>query len=134
MDQDKAAIEEMVMSIQQAWNAGDGKAFAAPFAEDADYVVVNGMYVKGRAAIDIGHQQIFDTFYKGSTNMLTIEDVRFIRPDVAIVHVQAHLKLHAGEGMQESTARSTSVLTKDNGKWSIAAFQNTPIVPPGEQQ
>lgn len=132
MDQDKAAIEEIVKSIQQAWNAGDGKAFAAPFAEDADYVVVNGMHVKGRAAIDMGHQQIFDTFYKGSNIMLTLENVRFVRPDVAIVHVQGRLMFQVGGNTQESDARSTSVVTKNNEGWSIAAFQNTPILPPGQ--
>jgi uncharacterized protein (TIGR02246 family) len=134
VDREKAAIEEMVKSIQEAWNAGDGKAFATPFAEDADYVVVNGMHIKGREAIGQGHQQIFDTFYKGSTNRLTLENVRFIQPDVAIAHVQAHLTFYEGENTREATARSTWVLARDDGKWSIAAFQNTPIVPPGEQR
>ena len=42
------------------------KAWGAHFAEDADYVIINGMRIKGREAIDSGHQQIFDTIYKGS--------------------------------------------------------------------
>lgn len=49
--QDEAAIRAAVKSVEDAWNAHDGKAFAAPFAPDADYVVVNGTYIKGREVI-----------------------------------------------------------------------------------
>ena len=132
MDQDKAAIEEMVKSIQEAWNAGDGKGFAAPFAEDADYVIVNGMYMKGRETIGGTHQQIFDTFYKGSNIVVSLENVRFIRPDVGIAHVRGHLKFYEGENTRETDSRSTWVVTRNGEGWSIAAFQNTRIVPPGE--
>jgi uncharacterized protein (TIGR02246 family) len=127
MDQDEIAIRDVVKRVEAGWNAGSGEAFATPFAEDADYVVVNGMHHKGRAVIAEGHERIFSTFYKGSVNTYTVEDVRFLRPDVAIAHVHHVLKYREGEGMQEATARSTWVLTKNDGEWSIAAFQNTPI-------
>jgi len=51
---DEAAIRQVVQQVQDGWNAHDGKAFAAPFAPDADYVVVNGTKVKGREAIREG--------------------------------------------------------------------------------
>lgn len=59
--QDEAAIRSIVTQLQDGWNAHDGKAFAAPFANDADYVVVNGMYIKGREVIEKGHTGIFTT-------------------------------------------------------------------------
>ena len=121
--EDEAAIRKNVMRMQDGWNAGDGDAFAAPFAEDADYVIINGMRVKGRKAIAEGHRQIFSTIYKNSHNAATIESVRFLRDDVAVAHVRWHLKHQAGEG----NARATLVMTKDKGKWSIVAFQNTGI-------
>ena len=131
--QDEAAIRQIVQQVQDGWNSGDGDAFAAPFAEDADYVVVHGQHVKGRAAIASGHQHIFDTIYRGSSNTFTVEDVRFIRPDVALAHVHHHLKLQepvtwpTGEVVRGAQARSTWVLTKNDGEWSIAAFHNAPI-------
>ncbi len=132
-EQDVTAIHELIRRVQDGWNAGDGNAFATPFAEDADYVPVHGMHVKGRAAIGEGHQHIFDTIYKASINTFTVEDVRFIRPDVAIAHAHHHLKLQqpvkwpSGETVRGGQARSTWVLTKDEGEWRVAAFQNTPI-------
>lgn len=125
--EDEAGIRKIVSRMQEGWNTGDGKAFAAPFAEDADYVVINGMRVKGRVAIDAGHQSIFDTVYKNSNNTPVIHSIRFLRNDVAVAHVEWSLKFHDGAVTREGKAMNTLVLTKDNGQWSIAAFQNTSI-------
>lgn len=127
MEQDETAIHELVRMAQDGWNAGSGEAFAAPFAEDADYVLVNGGHVKGRAAIAVGARADFRGIFKGSNNTYTVEDVHFVRPDVAIAHVHQYLAYHEGETMQDARARSTWVLTKNDGKWSVAAFQNTLI-------
>jgi len=48
-----------------AWSVGDGAAFAAPFADDADFVVFEGTHLKGRQQIASFTQQIFDTVVKG---------------------------------------------------------------------
>jgi uncharacterized protein (TIGR02246 family) len=126
--EDEAAIHKVVGRLQDGWNKGDGKAFAAPFAEDADYVIVNGKRIKGREMIASGHQGIFDTVYKNSHNTGTIQSIRFVREDVAIVHSQWHLKFREGDTEREGTAMNTMVMTKEKGQWSIIAFHNTPIV------
>ena len=124
---DEAAVRESVRQMESGWNTKSGSAFAKPFAEDADYVVINGLQLKGRGAIDKGHQQIFDTIYKDSSLALTLKQLRFLRPDVAVAHVAARLKARVGEQTQEGDAIITLVLTKDKGEWRIAAFQNTGV-------
>lgn len=124
---DEAAIRKIVSRLQDAWNAGDGKAFAEPFAADADYVIVNGMRIKGRDTIDAGHRNIFNTIYKGSNNTSSIKSIRFLRDDVAVAHVEWHLKYTRDGAAREGKAMNSLVLTRDNGQWSIAAFHNTPI-------
>jgi uncharacterized protein (TIGR02246 family) len=128
---DEAAIRQVVKQVEDGWNAHDGKAFAAPFAADADYVVVNGMYIKGREAIEKGHVSIFTTIYKDSHNTAIIKSIRFLRPDVAVVHVEWNLEFKAGGEAQKGHAMNTMVMTKDGDKWNISVFQNTPIAPPG---
>jgi uncharacterized protein (TIGR02246 family) len=130
-NQDEAAVRQIVKSVEAGWNAHDGKAFAAPFASDADYVIVNGMHIKGRDAIDKGHAGIFATIYKDSRNAATIKSVRFLRPDVAVVHVEWNLEFKANGETRKARALNTMIMTKDNGKWSIAAFHNTPVMPQG---
>jgi uncharacterized protein (TIGR02246 family) len=124
---DEAAIRQIVKQIEDGWNAHDGKAFAAPFADDADYVVVNGMKIKGREAIEKGHTGIFTTIYKDSHNVATVKSIRFLRPDVAVAHVEWNLEFRMGGETRKTQAMNTMVMTKDGGKWSIAAFHNTPI-------
>jgi uncharacterized protein (TIGR02246 family) len=126
---DEKTIRQIVQDVQDGWNAHDGKAFAAPFAEDADYVIVNGQHIKGRKAIEEGHTGIFTTIYKDSRNAATIKNIRFLRPDVALVHVEWNLEFRMGGELQKGHAMNTMVMVRDNGKWSIAAFHNTPIRP-----
>lgn len=120
---DDALLRENVRQLEAGWNAKSGAAFAKPFAEDADYVVINGTQIKGREAIAQGHQRIFDTVYRDSTLALSVKQVRMLRADVAVVHVNAHLK----SGAQEADAVITLVMTKESGAWKIAAFQNTSV-------
>jgi uncharacterized protein (TIGR02246 family) len=124
---DEAAIRKLVIAVEDGWNAGDGKAFAAPFAEDADYVIVNGMHIKGREAIATGHQTIFDTIYKKSHNTATIKSIRFLREDIAVAHIEWHLKFRVNDEAREGKAMNSMVLTRQDGRWSIAAFHNTAI-------
>jgi uncharacterized protein (TIGR02246 family) len=124
---DDAALRENVRQLEAGWNAKSGAAFAKPFADDADYVVINGTQIKGREAIARGHQGIFDTVFKDSTLSLSVKQVRMLRADVAIVHVSAHLKSAQGAGAQEADAVITLVMTKESGAWKIAAFQNTGV-------
>jgi uncharacterized protein (TIGR02246 family) len=124
---DEAAIRENVRQMEAGWNAKSGAQFAKPFAADADYVVINGMYIKGQAAIAGGHQAIFDTIYRESTLSLSVKQVRMLRPDVAVVHVTGSNK-YAREGETHTTeAILTLVMTKESGAWKIAAFQNTEV-------
>lgn len=125
---DEAAIRANVRQMETGWNARDGKAFAAPFAPDADYVIVNGMHLKGRDVIEKGHIGIFATIYKDSRNQATIKSVRFLRADVAAVHVEWNLEFRAPDGkMRKGRALNTMIMTKEDGKWHISVFQNTPI-------
>jgi uncharacterized protein (TIGR02246 family) len=124
---DDSAIRANVQQMEDGWNTKSGALFAKPFAEDADYVVINGQYLKGRAILDTAHQQIFDTVYKDTTIKLTIKSIRYLRPDVAVVHVDG---LRNGPKPELKTqVLVTLVMTRYTGGWSIASFQNTQVQP-----
>ncbi len=127
-DADEQALRSLVDAIRHAWDVGDGAAFGAPFAADADYTVWNGHYMKGRDAIAQGHQHIFDTFYRNTKNHLRVTGIRFLRDDVALVRGHGHLSDAAGNQLGDGVT-PLFVMTKENGAWQIAAFQNTPLMP-----
>jgi uncharacterized protein (TIGR02246 family) len=128
---DRAALENIVSQLEAAWNAMDGSAFAAPFADAADFVTIRGEHFRGRAAIAAGHAAIFQTIYAGSTNRLTIESARLLRAEVALVHVHALLDVPRGPLAGQHGARFSLVLTKEPRGWEIAAFHNTLEPAPG---
>ena len=132
MTTEEPRLHQVVERLEVAWNNYDSVAWAALFAEDADFIHILGGHFHGRDAAEQGHRQIFDTIYKGSRNSYTVEGVRFVRPDVAIVFIRAHLKWYRSGAEQNIDARPTLVAhKKDNGQWEIVAFQNTLITPAG---
>jgi uncharacterized protein (TIGR02246 family) len=129
---DEAEIRANVEQLTKGWNMKSGEEFAKPFAENSDYVVINGMHIKGRAENAKGHQYIFDTIYKDSTLATVIKQIRFLRPDVALVHGESTLTVRANGEEKKGSGYITLVMVKNNGKWEIAAFQNTSIQPQGK--
>ena len=123
---DRAALDDVVSRLEGGWNAMDGSAFAAPFAEDADFVTIRGEHFRGRPAIATGHSAIFNTIYAGSRVRLTVEQARLLRPEVALVHVRSELEAPRGPLAGRHTARFSLVLTKEPGGWEIASLHNTP--------
>jgi uncharacterized protein (TIGR02246 family) len=127
MTTDEQAIHDILKQLEAAWNAKDSAAFAAPFLEDANFIQIFGGQLDGRAAIEGSHRSIFDTIYKGSHANFTMRSVRFVRPDVAIVFTNAHVKLPEGNPAGDVKTRPTMMVAKEQGKWQIVAFQNTKI-------
>ena len=131
MTSDEKALHEMVYQLEAAWNAADGQGFAEAFAEDADFIHILGGYYKGRAAIEAGHRMIFGTIYKGSAVRFSVERIRLLRPDVAIVSLRQYLQFREGGAASELEARPTIIAEKRDGKWQIAHMQNTRITETG---
>ena len=126
---DRAEIEGIVTKLESAWNAGDGPAFGEPFASDADFVNIRAEHFRGREAIANGHSAIFRTIYAGSSNRLTVDSLRLLRPGVALVHVTAVLDVPSGPLAGRHTALFSAVLTQGSSGWEIASFHNT-LAPP----
>lgn len=128
----ESEVAPLVRGLQDAWNAGDAARFAAPFADDADFVNVYGMYAHGRDAIRAGHEGIFRSIYAGSRVEYRVKSARRLRGDVALVHLHAHLSVPAGPMAGENDALPSMVLVREGGgEWRIASFHNTFIREPG---
>ncbi len=121
-----AGVAPIVQALQDAWNAADSAGFAAPFADDADFVNIVGMHVRGRDGIAAGHQHIFRTMYAGSRIEYRLKSARLLRPDVALAHVDAKLHVPVGPMAGDMAALWSAVLTREGGgAWRIASFHNT---------
>ncbi|MEO6329078.1 MAG: SgcJ/EcaC family oxidoreductase [Ginsengibacter sp.] len=128
---DETSIKQVVQSLQDGWNKKDGNLFASRFADDCDYVVVNGMLLKSKNTVAQGHQNIFNTFYNETSLDLNLQDARYLSDDIVIAHVTGRRYGNVGGKYEDIKAMITLTLQKKNGEWSIAAFQNTEVM---EQQ
>ena len=144
---DEEAVRKVVNGFPEAWNRHDMDAFGALFTPDADFVNVAGTHWKGRESIQLNHAFTHGAIPADSTGVthpflangksaygifktsnLTFKqvDVRFLRKDVAVAHVQSELQ---GDARTKDTRRTllVMILTKENGRWLIAVAQNTEI-------
>lgn len=122
---DETAVMSVLTRLQTAWNTGDARAWANEFAPEADFTVWSGLRVRGREAIFEGHEMIFKGPYKGTTLTFSVDGVRWIRPDVAIVLTKGATP----GGKEGDEMKQTFVISKHGKAWLIDVFQNTKVQP-----
>ena len=125
---EEAAVRKFVLEEIERWNS-NGPLDAERYTTDSDYVDVNGAWLKGFAA-----RKNKSNSARLRNSRITLIDlhIRFVRPDVAIVH-QTHdmsgKRGPNGEELPTERQLSTRVLVKERGKWVQTAFQNTIVRP-----
>jgi uncharacterized protein (TIGR02246 family) len=128
----EAAVRALYQELMDAWNRGSGEDFAAVFTDDGDLVAFDGTHFKGREEIAPFHQQLFDKWLKGSRLVGKVKDVRFLSPDVALMHAVGGTVMRGkNEPSPERDSIQTLVAVREGGEWRLAAFQNTRVRPMG---
>lgn len=122
---DEAAIRAVFQQLLEAWNRGDGMAYGALFTDDADYITFDGSHLQGREDIARSHQQLFDTYLKGSRLVGQVTGVRFLGPDVALLHATGGtVTARKSTPSPERASIQTLLATRQNGEWRFTAFHN----------
>jgi len=131
---DEEAIRRRAEQYAETWNRHDMSTFASLFTEDSDCVTPGGDWLRGRDEIEQHLVKDHATVFRESRLMITGVWVKFLRPDIAVAHITGELNGLLGRDGQKlpRVVRGimTWMLTKDDGIWQIAAFQNTIIEPP----
>lgn len=125
--EDERAIRKIILDRVESFNRHEPPRSSA-FTSDADFVNVHGLWRKGAVEIESRQKERMDTVLREAKITLQNVIVRFIRPDVAVVH-----ELHEMSGMSGETGEtlppfqelSIRVMVKERGQWLIAAFHNT---------
>jgi uncharacterized protein (TIGR02246 family) len=113
-------LEQLVKTMETAWNAGDHHAWASVFAPDAHFVNIFGAYRQGRDKIEDSHRAIFNGIYKDSHNEFTIEQVRELGPGLHTLLVFTRL-VHKDGGHD---GRMTMIVSESSGAPQILWFHN----------
>lgn len=132
VETDRKAIAAMMDRFVGAWNMHDAKAFAAVFAEDADFTNWRGTGTSGRSKIEEFHAPMFATIFKNSHQTYTAIKTRFIRPDVAAVDVHWEMTdaMDAqGNPRPDRQGLLNFVMAKNDGQWQIVVMHNLDLTP-----
>ena len=132
---DEAAIRQTVTRITTNYTDHHFVDMAAYTTPDISWVNIVGMWWRGRPAVQAAHQQIFDTIFKGVPFQPGKATVRALTPDVAVVNMYCHVgTFYPPDGIDHGTNKEgdsddllTLVLVKKQGKWLLAAGQNTVV-------
>jgi uncharacterized protein (TIGR02246 family) len=127
---EERAIRELNAAVEAAWNKHDAPVMDQAFVEDCDLVNVFGEWISGHDKLVKIHTALFAGPLRDSYQRMNVEKVRFVRPDVAVVHVRHHNTDRDGKVLAgDEGAMGTVVFAKERGKWWIIAGQNTIVRP-----
>ena len=112
--QDQKAILQLGEMFTRAFNAGDARAAAALYTDDAELIDEYGERIQGRPAIQDYYSALFNE-RKGATIEIFLSSLRFFGPDVAKEEGQTRVK---PSGAEPATRRDYTVIyVKQGGRW-----------------
>lgn len=127
-NQGEEALRALPKAFAAAWVKRDAHELAKIVAEDIDFVTVGAVWLQGRADFAKYHAWLLEGRANESTLTPLETSVRFIRPDLAVVHWSWGIK---GDRNLDGSARSprfglmTMVAEMRAGTWLVVAAQNT---------
>lgn len=121
-DAREKAVKEADKAFLKAYNAGDAKAVAALFTEDAEEFDEHGGAAKGRKEIEELYTEIFEDS-PGSKLEITLETLRFPTDDVALATGRS--KLTSSGGGTPEVANYTVLYVKKDGRWLQSFVRET---------
>jgi uncharacterized protein (TIGR02246 family) len=116
---DEAAIRGVVQKYLEAREMRDPKAVGALFTDDADQLVSNGQWRKGREELVKG--TLGSSESNPGKRTLTVETIRFVAPGVALADARYEIVNPNGDATRKMW--STFLMTRGDG-WRIAAIRN----------
>lgn len=126
---DLEAINDVVATIERTQRSELVEEFLELFGDRAIWTTGGGVRLVGLPAIRTFTERVLPgamTNLQGTTYRVT--HVEFLRPDVAAVQVDQVYADNEGAPLAENAEGAPLyVMVKDDGRWRLAACQNTPV-------
>jgi uncharacterized protein (TIGR02246 family) len=127
----QTALIKNAQAFTEAFEKADAKAVAAFWAEDGDYVDLDGRQLQGRPAIENAFKDFFAE-NKGLRLRIDVKSVRFVAPEMAIE--DGITSVIPPDGAPPSQSRYSNVHVKKDGQWVLLSVHETPYTPPGNYE
>ena len=127
---DEQAIKNQMTAFFTSWNNHNFNDMKNYTTDDVDWVNVVGMWWKGRKEVQFAHEDYHKTMFKNIPLEQKQSTIRFITPDVAVVHMVSYYgEFTTPDGRKSGNTddMATLVFVKKNGKWLITAGENVTV-------
>ncbi|MBW4701996.1 MULTISPECIES: SgcJ/EcaC family oxidoreductase [unclassified Micromonospora] len=130
MNVDDRAIRALFDRLMKAWTDNDAVAYADCFTEDSDYVSYDGTRAVGRVPMQEAHDRLFRGVLAGSALVGGIESIRYVSPDVAVIHGTASVLMPWRSTLpKRRLSRQTLVAIRAQDGWRFTALHNGRVRP-----
>jgi uncharacterized protein (TIGR02246 family) len=127
---DDAQLHELFARMRRAWTEGDARAYGDCFTADVDYVGYDGLHVRGREETAARHDRLFRGVLSGSALVGELVAIRYLRPDVAVVHGTGSVLMPWRSRLPRGRrSYQTMVAVRGPDGWRFAAFHNSRLRP-----
>ncbi|MBS4205464.1 SgcJ/EcaC family oxidoreductase [Lederbergia citrea] len=119
-------VQVLYQQLIDAWNNRSARGMADLFIEDGESIGFDGSQSIGREEIYSHLHPIFES-HPTAPFVTKVKDVRFLGSDVAILRAIAGMVPPGQNDINPKVnTHHTLVVVKQEGKWHIQLFQNTP--------
>ena len=129
---DQETVHNLPKAFCAAFSKHDGHQLAQLMSDDIDFVTVGAMWLHGKSDFEKYHTRLLSGRFHAMRLELLQVAVRFLHPDVAIIHWSW---TGTGDRNPDGTARQrrygmmTMVAEKRTGGWLVVAAQNDDSFP-----
>ncbi len=125
------AVDQLLAETAEAWNAGDARAYGARYCPDGTFTNTDGTLDLGRDEVVRTAEEAFQGVLAGTKLSLVVRKLRLIRPDVAVVDIDARVSgmptpppgASNGPGGEVRISQML-VLVEEDDRWWITAQHN----------
>jgi uncharacterized protein (TIGR02246 family) len=123
---DETRIRLLYQALLEAWNDKDGHEMAELFSENGNVIGFDGSQMDGRKQIESVLGQIFAD-HPTPVYVAAVRGVRFLAPAVALLRAVAGMVPRGHSDINPAlNAVQSLIATKEQDRWRLALFQNTP--------
>jgi len=120
------AARELYASILQAWNAGDGAAFARCFRRTGNIVGFDGTQVDGQDQIEAHLAKVFSS-HATAAYIGKVREVRVLGQEFVLLRAVAGMVPPGKSDLNPAlNTIHTLVATRQGDQWKLELFQSTP--------
>lgn len=131
--EETAAIRQRLDEYVAAYNKHDVKGVASFWAKDGDYLNALGQLAMTNSELEKIYTENFSGKLKNAQIKVTVEFLRFITPDIALIDIEiitSGVKNEQGQDLKPYVTHAFCVLSKTDGKWFINAYRSYALLEP----